>query len=116
MGVVAHFCPRAPAADLACLLARPRLAAFGGRRERTDVFDSRRQRLAQGFRVVGEEGYQGATLVSGNQRDSKVAWIGVRSQIAAALHLGKAALEQLDPLVVTVGEIAMDFGIGLDEL
>ena len=52
--------------------------------------------------------------MSGNQRDREVAWIGVRSQIAAAAHFGKTAVEQLDPLVVAVGEIAVDFGIGLD--
>jgi hypothetical protein len=52
--------------------------------------------------------------MSGHQRDREVAWIGVRSQIATAAHLGKTALEQLDPLVVAVGEVAVDFGVGFD--
>ena len=46
------------------------------------------QRRAQRFRVVGEEGDQGAALMSGDQRDREVARIGVRPQIAAAPHLG----------------------------
>src|ERR1700722_4359652 len=74
MGCSAHYYGRGGpflsmgiGGDSACLLARSGSPAVGGRRKRTDVFDRPCQRGAQRFRVVGEKGDQGATLMSGNK-------------------------------------------------
>ena len=61
-------------------------------------------------------GEHGAALVCDDKRYGQVSRVGVRAQIAAVAHRCQTGLKQLNPLVVSGGEIVVYFVVGVDQL
>lgn len=85
-------------------------------RERTHIVDGGGDGGPQRLRIAGGVREQCATLVRGNQWHRQVARIGVGAQVATVTHRLQARAEQFDPLVVSGGQVVVDFVVGLDQL